>query len=72
MSPDEQAVRAFWNGVKRRGWEQAVAWFQSPTAPCRPEVAAAVLACAFRGNLERITVGERTLRRNRRRPGAFE
>lgn len=72
LPAEEQARRAFLRGVKRRGWEAAVAWFTSPASPCRPELAAAVVARFALENLERVTICQSTLTANRRRPGAFE
>lgn len=72
LSAEEQAARAFRRGVKRYGWQRAVEWFRGAGAPCRPDVAAAVLAQAIRENLEGIHIGPRALTNNRRRPGVFE
>lgn len=72
LPAEEQARRAFLRGVKRRGWEAAVVWFTSSAGPCRPELAAAVVARAARENLDRVTICQGTLTANRRRPGAFE
>lgn len=57
--------------VKRHGWDVAMKWLDSQRCAAPREVKDAAREALARENIDRVTISERDLTGNRRRPGAW-